>query len=142
MPLARALLVWLVIVGTETLHGIARTLLLEPRVGDLRARQIAVFTGSLLILAIATASVRWIGAESRGQLLAIGGAWLVLTLAFEVVAGRWIAGYSWDRVAADFDPSRGGLLLFGMIVLALAPLIAARIRAVSVGKRDPGASGR
>jgi hypothetical protein len=51
--LLRALVVWLLIVAAEVVHGIARALWLEPRVGDFRARQIGVFTGSAMILAIA-----------------------------------------------------------------------------------------
>ena len=41
---------WLCIIVVEVLHGIARTTFLAPAVGDFRARQVAVFTGSFLIL--------------------------------------------------------------------------------------------
>jgi hypothetical protein len=53
MFLLRALLVWLVIIGVETVHGILRTLVLLPAVGDFRARQISVLTGSVLIFGVA-----------------------------------------------------------------------------------------
>ena len=46
--------------------------------------------------------------------------WLTLTLAFEIGLGR-ATGMSWDRLASDFDPRRGGLLGFGMLVVLLAP---------------------
>jgi hypothetical protein len=42
--------------AAEILHRIARTVLLVPYVGDLQSRQIGVFTGSLIILAIALCS--------------------------------------------------------------------------------------
>jgi hypothetical protein len=130
LNIVRSLLVWLVIIGVETLHGIARRLWLEPRVGDLRARQIAVFTGSALILTVAVLFVRWMGTATRSGLLAIGLSWLLLTLAFEISLGR-LLGASWERILSDYDPRRGGLLLIGMAVLALAPLLAARIRDLS-----------
>ena len=123
----RALAVWVLVIVAETIHGIARTLLLAPRVGDFRARQVAVFTGSAIILGIATAFIRWISPPSTRATLAIGVLWLVLTLTFEVAFGR-ATGASWARIAEDYDLLRGGLLPIGMLVLALAPLIAVRLR--------------
>jgi hypothetical protein len=57
----------------------------------------------------------------------IGALWLTLTLAFEFGLGRAL-GRPWAAMLADYDLSRGGLLSVGMVVLALSPLIAARIR--------------
>ena len=45
MFLFRALLVWLIIIGVETVHGILRGLFLAPLIGDFQARRISVFTG-------------------------------------------------------------------------------------------------
>ena len=85
---ARALVVVFGIACAETLHGIARTLWVTPRLGDLRARQVGVLTGSLLILAIATLAIRWLGPRTGRQKLAIGALWLVCMLAFEIGLGR------------------------------------------------------
>lgn len=123
----RALVTVAAIAAAETLHGIARTLWLAPVVGDHRARQIAVFTGSLLILAIATLAIRWVGPRTVARQLGVGGLWLVVMLGFELGLGRAL-GVSWTRLAADYDPRQGGLMLFGMAVLFLAPTLAARIR--------------
>jgi hypothetical protein len=35
---------------------------------------------------------------------------------------------SWDRFASDFDPRRGGLLAFGMLVIFVAPRLLAQRR--------------
>jgi hypothetical protein len=51
--IARALLVWLILIATEFVHGILRAIFLVPVVGDFRARQIGVFIGSALILLVA-----------------------------------------------------------------------------------------
>lgn len=132
MPLNRTLAVWLLIILAETVHGVLRGLFLVPVVGDLRARQIGVVTGSLIILAIAIASIRWMGAKTRRELLAVGALWLALTLAFEFLFGRYVAGASWQRLLSDYDPSQGGFLALGMIVLALSPLIAAKLRGLPI----------
>jgi hypothetical protein len=123
----RALVAWLLIFGGEVAHGIVRTVLLLPRVGDLPSRQIGVISGSLLILLIAWLTVRWIAAASRGQWLAIGALWTGLMVAAEITLGRAL-GYTWSRIGEDFDPTRGGALLLGLLVLAAAPLAMARAR--------------
>jgi len=124
--LLRAVLVWMVIAMAETIHGILRIHLLNRRVGDHRARQIGVGTASLIILFIAWLTVPWIAPASRGDALAVGAFWLGAMLTFELILGRLVFHATWDRIAADFDPRRGGLLGFGMLVLFFAPLLLAR----------------
>jgi hypothetical protein len=124
----RAIAVWLVLIAAEIAHGIARGIFLVPHVGEFRSSQIGVFTGSLIILLIALAFVRWIGATRTTALLAVGVLWLGLTLAFEIPFGRFVVGASWERIVADYNVLEGGLLPFGMLVLLLSPLIARKIR--------------
>jgi hypothetical protein len=125
--LSRALVVWLLIVAAETPHGIARTVWLEPIVGDLPARQIGVFTGSGLVLAIAYLAAPWLRTRKEPKLLGIGLLWVGLTVIFEVALARWL-GLSWGRPLSDYDPGRGGFMLFALAVMACAPLLASRMR--------------
>ena len=48
----RAFAIWLLLMPAGSVHGTLRILLLARRIGDFRARQVAVLTGSALILAI------------------------------------------------------------------------------------------
>jgi hypothetical protein len=112
----------------EIIHGTLRTLLLAPEVGDFRPRKISVFTASAIILAIVYLFIRWIGIIKAGSLVAVGLTWLFFTLIFEISLGRCVFGYSWERIGADFNILKGGLLPFGLLILALSPLIAARVR--------------
>jgi hypothetical protein len=128
MPWARALAVWVLIALVEIVHGSLRRILLVPRVGEWRSAQIGAVVGALLILGVALLAIRWMGARSTGTLLGIGLLWLVLMLSFEFLAGRHLAGFSWERILSEYDLRRGGLLSLGMLVLALSPLLAARIR--------------
>ncbi len=123
----RAVAVWFILIAAESLHGTLRELLLKPYVGDFRARQIALFTGVLIILGVAYAFIRWIRAESTRALLLVGLLWVTLTLAFEFSLGLFVLGYSWVRMMEDYDITRGGFLSFGMIVLWLSPLIATKL---------------
>ncbi len=124
----RAIVIWLIVIFGEILHGIARAVFLVPQVGEFTSNQIGVFTGSIIILVIALAFVRWIGATQTTELLAVGVLWLVLTLGFEIGFGRFVFGASWERLAADYNVLAGGLLPLGMVVLLLAPLIAGKLR--------------
>jgi hypothetical protein len=133
MRLGRAITVWLILMGAEFVHGALRTLFLAPLVGDFRARQIGVFTGSVIILVIACLSIRWMQGGTTAGLGAVGVVWVLLTVGFEVGLGHFGFGYSWERLLSDFNLPRGGLLPIGLVVLALSPVIAARVR----GTRSP-----
>ena len=131
MTTVRALLIWLLLIAAEILHGIARAIILVPCVGQFRSNQIGVGTGSLIILAIAMLFVRWIGASRSSQLLRMGVLWGVLTLAFEISFGRFVVGASWERLLSDYNVLAGGLMPFGMIVLVLSPWIAGKVRGLA-----------
>lgn len=128
MSLFRAFLVWLIIIGVETVHGILRTLLLMPAVGDFRARQISVFTGSVLIFGVVYVFIDWIQAETRKGLIVVGLLWVLLTVIFEVVLGRLFLGLPWTRITEDYDLPKGGFLGFGLLFMAAAPSLALSLR--------------
>ena len=86
-----------------------------------------MFTGSALILGATVLLIRWIRPGSIQALIGIGALWLVLTVAFEFGLGRAV-GRSWQALLADYDLIHRGLLSIGMVLLALSPWIAARMR--------------
>jgi len=116
----RAGAVWLVLICAEILHGILRGIFLVPHVGEFRSSQIGVFTGSVIILAIALVFVRWIGAPRTTALLAVGVLWLVLTLAFEVLFGRFVVGASWERLGADYNVLAAVLAAVAALFISVA----------------------
>ena len=131
MFVLRASAIWLLIISAEFVHGVLRMLFLAPLIGDFQARQISVLIGSLIILTIAYFSIRWVRAENNVSLFIVGFVWLILTLLFEVGLGRFVFGFSWQRILSDYDISTGGLLPFGLIILTLSPLIAYKLRGLT-----------
>jgi len=127
----RAISVWLVIIVAEIVHGMLRAMSLVPFFGEFRSNQIGVFTGSAIILVVACVTIRWIGAILRYELLLVGIIWLTLTVAFEWLFGWLVMGQSFERMAADYNLLKGGLMPVGLIFLALSPLIAAKLRRVA-----------
>ena len=130
----RALIVWIVIILAETAHGVLRQLFLVPVVGDLRARQIGVFVGSLLILAVAVAFSRWLDARALREQVVVGSAWVALTLAFELALGA-VLGLSPERMLQDYDFGRGGFMVLGLLFMLWAPALAARLRGSKLSTR-------
>jgi hypothetical protein len=125
----RSVAVWLLIIVSEILHGILRSVALVPLVGQFRANQIGVFTGSAIILAIAYFTIQWLRATRTLDLLLVGGIWLVLTASFEVLFGRLVMGVTWQRIWSDYNLLDGGLMPLGFLFLFFSPLLAAKWRA-------------
>ena len=116
-----AIVAWMFMMLAETGHAAVREIWLAPWWGALRARQIGVLIGSVLVLLIAWVCSRRIRAGTRRAQLTVGAVWVVLTLVFEFSVGRAMH-LSWQRLFADYDPSQGGFMLLGLAVMFLAPL--------------------
>lgn len=123
----RALAVWTLIALVETVHGVLRGLFLVPAVGEASAQRIGFAVGSALVLATALLCSRWLGARTRAAQVKTGALWLLLMLGFELVIGR-LRGFGWARIAAEFDPRQGGTMLAGLLLMALAPWLATKLR--------------
>lgn len=133
--LLRALAIWLLIIFAESVHGTLRQIFLAPLIGDFQARRIAFFVGMLLIFAIACFFIRWIAAPSVKSLFVVGIMWMILTALFEFSLGLFVMKYSRERMFEDYDISRGGLMGFGLIFMAFAPYLAAKLRGTKPVRR-------
>jgi hypothetical protein len=111
----------------ETGHGAVREIFIAPLIGAGSARQLGVFTGSLIVLAIAWLSSRSLRADTRRSQMRVGGLWVVLTLLFELSLGRAM-GISWARLLSDYNPADGGFMLLGLAVMFVAPALMHRSR--------------
>ena len=130
--LVRAVLIWLVIIATESVHGALRRLLLSPDV-DFAFRQLSVLVAVIIIFAITWLFLSWIRIPSARAALAIGGLWVLLTLAFELALGR-LTGIGWPRILADYDLTQGGLMPLGLLAMFLTPWA---VRQLQAGRATP-----
>lgn len=127
VALVRALLVWLLIMAGESLHGVLRRLLFDPDV-LFALRQVSIVVGAAIVFAVTWFCLPWMRLRSTGAALAIGGLWVALTLAFEAALGR-ASGADWPRILAEYDVTRGGLMPFGLLFMALTPWLVLRLQA-------------
>jgi hypothetical protein len=128
-PPVRILAVWMLIMLVETAHGAMRAVFLAPRTGDLAARQLGVAIGSVLLFAIALATIRWMRVCTPRAQIAAGIVWAGLTLAFEILLG-FAMNLDASRILSDYLPWRGGFMAFGLAFMAAAPWLAARLRGI------------
>lgn len=128
MNWGRALAAWFLIIVAESVHGTIRQLWIAPVMGDLPSRQLGVAVGTAIVLLIAWATIRWIGAETRGAQFRVGLVWVVLTVLFEFGLGTAL-GYPPDRMLSDYNLARGGFMGLGLVLMLCAPALAARLRA-------------
>lgn len=122
-----ALLVWLSLIVAEILHGVLRAIFLVPLVGEFRSDQIGVFSGSLIVIAIAATTVRWIGCHTNRELLITGLLWVVLTVAFEFLFGLLVVQMTVDELTASYRIEQGGLMPLGLLIMLFSPLIATKL---------------
>lgn len=128
--IARALAVWLLLAVLAVSAGIAREGLLTPRVGSEAAHVVGTLVVVAAFFAAIALSVRWIVPDLDARSLwRIGGLWLVLTVAFEFVFGRFVAGHSWARLFRDYDITSGRIWVLVLLTLLLAPVWLGRLRA-------------
>lgn len=127
LPWRRALAVWMGIILAESVHGMAREIFIAPVIGDLRARQWGVLIGCLIIFLIALATARWVNAAQQRTQLLVGVFWVALTVVFEFTLGLAL-GSSGSRILSDYNPAQGGFMLLGLLFMACAPWLAAKLR--------------
>ena len=125
---ARSLLMWLVLLAAMMGNGVIRVLVLQPWLGEGLARQVACVSGVAMLLALAVPFVGRIGNVGSRALFGIGALWLALTVAFELLFGRYVAGASWESLLADYDLSEGRLWPLVLFSVLLAPWLASLVR--------------
>jgi len=123
----RAIGLWFVLMAAETLNGLWRAKVLALWIGDAAARDVSVFTGSIVILLVTFVCIGWIPAQRVRTLLLIGMSWVLLTIAYEFTLRYFAFDRPLGDIASDFDLWHGRLLPIGLVVLSLAPFFAARV---------------
>jgi len=123
----------ILLAGAETLHGIARAVLLAPRIGKVRAIQFSVVTGTLIAFGLCYVFVPGIGATGIAAHMLLGLGLSGFMAAFDVALGRMVMRLKWSRIWEDFDPRSGNYLSIGLVLLALSPSIVWLLRGGASG---------
>lgn len=110
-------------VAIAVLNGAFREAFLNPQLGEALARQVSTLLLLLLLAAyFRLVFTKWPIRSSR-QAVAVGMAWLALTLAFEAALGRLASGLSWAEILAEYDVRSGRLWVLVPLWVALGPYV-------------------
>jgi hypothetical protein len=126
--LVPALIMWLVLLAAMMVNGTLRVLVLQPRLGEDLARQVACLSGIGILLALTVPFVGAAGDVRTRALFGVGALWLALTVAFEFVFGRHVSGASWESLLADYDLRRGRLWSLVLVTVLFAPWLVSVVR--------------
>lgn len=126
--IARAVVVWLGLALLASLNGAFRESVLVPRMSETAARAISTLMLSVVILIAALAAIGWISPAPHRDAWRIGVLWVVLTLAFEFLAGHYLFRIPWRELTRDYNILQGRIWVLVLIVTAVAPAVAAAFR--------------
>ena len=118
----------LMLASVETLHGIARSIFVVPRIGNKRAKQYSVISGTLLAFAVCYIMVPWLNINIVYQLILIGLVLAVFMALFDIVLARFVVKMKWESIINDFNPAKGNYLIFGMIALIIIPYAVMKLK--------------
>lgn len=119
---------WLALMSLGIANGVLRESTYGRLMPELRAHQLSTVTLMLLsAVAVWLLAQSWRPPDTPGQAVLIGGSWLLLTLAFEFLFGRYVAGHSWQRLLQDYNLAAGRVWPLFLVWIALLPSIVASI---------------
>jgi hypothetical protein len=128
--------IWVAFIPIAILNGLIREQYLAPLLG----RQLALpFSGiicALLFFLLIWSVIPWLGPLNRARYRQIGLAWLGATVLFEFLFGRLVAEKSWGELLHNYDVTTGNLWPLVLLVIAVSPTMAARLRGLAEGRTD------
>lgn len=130
MPAAilKSLAIWAAFISIAVLNGIGRETCFVPLLGPRLALPLSGITGALLFFLLTWFTLPRIGPLRPALCWWIGLAWLTLTILFECLFGRLVAGKSWTELLGAYDITGGNLWLLVLLVITVAPYAVARLR--------------
>jgi hypothetical protein len=123
MTISRAVVTWLLLLVGAIANGALRQAVYAASMSELAAHQISCFTGTTLFAILIWAATRRWPFRSRRQALLVGGFWLAMTVAWELLFGHCVFGWPWQRLLHDYEFWTGRLWVVVLASLVLLPVI-------------------
>ena len=120
----RTLLIWFGLLVLAILNGGFREAFLLPRYGRPVAQAVSTIMLSVLIFGAGWVALPWIAPRTQQDAWTIGVIWVLLTLAFEFLAGHFLFGKPWQELRADYDILAGRIWVLVLVVTLMTPILA------------------
>jgi len=119
----RALLAWCGILVLAILNGALRQGALIPAIGERAGHVVSTLLLSGLVVAATWLLLPWIGPSAVAQAWRVGLFWVVLTIAFEFLAGHYLFHTPWPKLLADYNLAQGRIWILVLITTFVAPAL-------------------
>ncbi len=106
----------------ETINGIFRIHYLHKRVGKKYAKILSFLLGLIWVFLVSIGLVLWVEPKTTLEAFYIGVLLAILMISYDLFVGRVLFKLSWSKIFEDFDPRKGNLLGFGMMLMVVIPL--------------------
>jgi cadmium resistance protein CadD (predicted permease) len=116
----KALGLWLVLLGLAIACGAFREKVWVPRLRELTAHQLGTLAVCAIFLVVIYLFVARTSPTSQ-QAHRLGMMWLLLTVLFEFVFGRYVLRQPWARLLADYNLLKGRIWILVLATVALGP---------------------
>jgi hypothetical protein len=121
-------LAWIVLGIVAVLNGILRNALITPYIGEPGGHVVSTVLLCALIIIITLSLIKWLDPNSKNDALAIGLLWLLMTVAFEFLAGHFLFGHPWSKLFADYNIANGRIWILVLIATFLAPTLSTKMK--------------
>ncbi|MEW6010313.1 MAG: hypothetical protein AB1604_03380 [Euryarchaeota archaeon] len=121
----QALGAWLVLLLAAIINAAIRNRFIQPKIkNELRSHQISSITAVIFFLFIIYLFFRFTTAEyTENQVVNIGFMWMILTIIFEFIFGRFVMKNSFSRLLEDYNLTKGRLWIWVLISLLIGPVL-------------------
>jgi hypothetical protein len=124
----RSLLIWLVILLLAIINGAFRQAVLIPRMNERAAHVASTLLLSVLVVAATWMVLPWVGPMTTGEAWTVGMLWLLLTVAFEFLAGHYLFGTPWQTLLLDYNITQGHIWPLALMVTLVSPVLVYLLR--------------
>ena len=124
----RYLLCWLLLLLVAIGNGVLREASYGRVLSERTAHQLSTLTGIGFTGLCAWWLLRVWPLETALQAWQVGMLWLLLTIGFEFLFGRYVAGHSWQRLLHDYNLVQGRVWLLFLLWIAVMPYLFFRLR--------------
>jgi hypothetical protein len=123
--LLRSLAIWCGLLLAAFVNGAFRVTMLTPAFGDSVAHVISAVTLSAIVATVAWVAIVWLHPHTANEALLIGDEWVLLTIGFEVLAGWYFIGTSWQVLLMEYNVTQGELWVLVLVTMLVAPVASA-----------------
>jgi hypothetical protein len=127
----RALGVWFLLAAGMLLLGGFRGALTSNKDMDPKfVAQVADCAGAIIVLVATFYLVDKLETEKTRDLLLVGGVWVVLITAVDILFGRYVLHHEWAAIFQDYDLLDGRLWLLVLTAFFVGPFLTTRLHGV------------